>query len=113
MGFMGLIHWVESDSASDFRSDLIGHILETSVKELKNASNEYNTPGAINIALVLEAGVYDSLEDYEFEEYVDTLFKPLVKQLKYYVKYSREHKKEYTRMLKSVEKFCKKKNIKL
>jgi len=59
---MGLSHWVESDGAADFRYDL-QKVLKTNdkkklrnviKKELKDGGNCYNTPGPINMALVME-----------------------------------------------------------
>lgn len=60
MGFMGLSHWSLSDEAADFRSALQkckGN--ETKLKkrikeEVYRTTNEYNTDGFINIALILE-----------------------------------------------------------
>lgn len=56
---MGLSHWGDSDNAADFR-----HVLKEAkgnkaelkkliVKELKDVANEYNTPGFLNVALVI------------------------------------------------------------
>ena len=70
MGFMGLNHWGESDNASGFVYTLEETLAKTAKEplaeqkrmirlkvneELRNEANEYNTPGAINIALVVEA----------------------------------------------------------
>lgn len=60
MGYMGLSHWVESDGAADFRSELQDCPLDKKsirtliMKELKNGGNSYNTSGPVNIALVME-----------------------------------------------------------
>jgi hypothetical protein len=68
MGFMGLSSWIESDEAAGFRFTLqqmfekfgkspaklkLAIRKETS-RELKNMANAYNTPGFVNLALVLE-----------------------------------------------------------
>lgn len=44
-----------SDEASDFCSLVVDDILKKCQKELKNKANEYNTPGYINIALLLKS----------------------------------------------------------
>jgi hypothetical protein len=54
MGFMGLSHWCDSDNAADLRAFLLYNMAETLKKELTEKANEYNTPGFINVALVLE-----------------------------------------------------------
>ena len=60
MGYMGLSHWVESDGAADFRSELQDCPLDKKsiraliMKELKNGGNCYNTSGPVNVALVME-----------------------------------------------------------
>ena len=69
MGFMGLNHWVESDNAADFRYVLIQNMLEECKKEVVHETNEYNTDGCINIALLLEDGTFDFLEEYDFEKF--------------------------------------------
>ncbi len=68
---MGLSHWQESDNASGFvysylecRTDAKRKNLLR--KELKRKSSEFNTPGAINIALAFEAGIVriEELDNY-------------------------------------------------
>lgn len=54
MGYMGLDHWIDSDNASDFRSKVEDVIANVFAKHLDYTSNEYNTPGAVNVALVAE-----------------------------------------------------------
>lgn len=54
MGFMGLDHWCSSDNAADFRGGLLDTMAEALEKELKETANCYNTPGFINVALVME-----------------------------------------------------------
>ena len=44
-----------SDEASDFCSLVCEKIRKECKKELKNKANEYNTPGYINIALLLKS----------------------------------------------------------
>ena len=56
---MGLSHWAESDGAADFRFVLQkakgnkARLEKLIATELKYFANEYNTPGFLNIALVI------------------------------------------------------------
>ena len=68
MGFMGLDSWVESDCAADFRSELVDTLYKQTIDELENKANQYNTPGYINVALLLEDGAYDILDSYELDD---------------------------------------------
>ena len=71
MGFIGLSHWGQSDNAADFKyifekklweivllsSETQHELWDLIDAELIDEANEYNTPGAINIALLVEDGV--------------------------------------------------------
>lgn len=102
MGFMGLNHWVESDNAADFRWKINSTVQKLIEKELKNLDFDYNTPGPINIALLIEGGsiVYGMITAEQTEE-VLTYLKKIKED-------SNDFKSEFTRLLKSVEKFLKK-----
>lgn len=54
MGFMGLNNFRESDNASDFHAAIRLKIRSEVRKELENQGNTYNTPGWLNILLVLK-----------------------------------------------------------
>lgn len=67
MGFFGLNHWIDSDSAAGLHIAVVEEFhrhrarlpLKTRIRrlvdqELKDMANEYNTPGFINLALLLE-----------------------------------------------------------
>lgn len=67
MGFTSIKHWINSDNAAGLHSALTDEFrrrktrlpLKTRVRrlvdqELKDMANEYNTPGFINLALLLE-----------------------------------------------------------
>lgn len=124
MGYTGLEHWNESDRAADFRYTLIKNFTPLINKEIKVEDNAYNTDGCINVALIIESGLFDSLRNYELE---DINFALLVKKLKETIelagpKYKKDwndeenrkyHLTSYKRMLKSVEKFLKEKQIQL
>lgn len=51
---MGLSHWQESDNAADADYVFQKLVNEFVEKELLDKANEYNTPGFVNIALLLE-----------------------------------------------------------
>ena len=69
MGFLSLLHWVDSDNAADFRHILQEQFtefakdpaaLKRAVRgvvshELKDMANDFNTPGFVNLALVMES----------------------------------------------------------
>lgn len=75
---MGISHWVESDNAADFRGNLVAELnydgkgkipVKTRVRnlvstELKTSDNEWNTPGFLNLALVLETEDEKSQSEY-------------------------------------------------
>jgi len=80
MGFLSLLHWVDSDNAAGFR-----HLLQEQFKkfakdpaalkravrgvvsnELKDMANDYNTPGFVNLALVMETE--GDAGDMEYED---------------------------------------------
>jgi hypothetical protein len=68
MGYMGLDCWQASDHAADFYSDIeecgkdVAKAVKMFGKELGNDANCYNTPGPVNIALVVEGGILDSFD---------------------------------------------------
>lgn len=62
MGYMGLNNWQDSDEAADFvfvykDAKTILERRKIIDKELKNLANIFNTPGSVNIALAMEAGI--------------------------------------------------------
>lgn len=59
MGFTGVKHYTESDGAADFQSVLGKNINKMFHAEMKDEANQYNTPGWVNILLVLKS--YPSL----------------------------------------------------
>jgi hypothetical protein len=69
MGYMGLESYVESDNAADFHYLVQKYLLDITktvdvfATEVKYVANCYNTPGPVNIALVVESGVLDKLPD--------------------------------------------------
>lgn len=61
MGFMD-ISIGGSDNASDFCSEVVGNIRKQCTKQLKNKANCYNTPGYINVALLLKSFISEENE---------------------------------------------------
>ena len=117
MGYMGLEKVGESDNASDLR-----YVCELAfIKELniglKDKANFCNTPGFINVALIIESGVLDKFESYVVQEKLE--HKKLIAGLEKLVKDSDKKKKDAwgdegnrvmhhnacKRMLKNVKKF--------
>jgi len=54
MGFMGIKHYNDSDGAADFREKLRNGLGKMFYEELKDEANCYNTPGWLNILLILK-----------------------------------------------------------
>jgi hypothetical protein len=120
MGFFGLNHWGSSDNAADFASQIQDidcswrqtkvrdRIRKFVAKEFKEQGNEYNTPGVLNIALVLDAeGTGDNISATRipiFSKYLDLrtlkkLHKDLIAESK---RWSKEFKPDIIRLAKSV-----------
>jgi hypothetical protein len=54
MGFMGIKHYKESDGAADWREKLRFDVNKLFWDEMKDEANAYNTPGWLNILLILK-----------------------------------------------------------
>jgi hypothetical protein len=54
MGFMGLGNYRQSDNASDFVYLLEKELAKILALQLEKESNQWNTPGYINVALAIE-----------------------------------------------------------
>ena len=54
MGYCGLEKWVDSDEAADVANELTATITKVLKKALKQKSNEFNTSGPENVALLIE-----------------------------------------------------------
>jgi hypothetical protein len=76
MGYMGLDHWVASDTASD----LVANFQAVARKAIKEKQTRYNTSGAVNVALLLEGGVLGP--NFLDEELKDQLLKALAEEIK-------------------------------
>ena len=128
MGYTGLATVCDSDRASDLQYVCRNAYIAALSKGLKdkgntgNTGNTYNTDGIVNVALIIESGELDSFDWYNIDEHLDHA--KLVKGLEEKVLHSSEkykgvwndehnrllHHNAYTRLLKCVEKFIKKKS---
>jgi hypothetical protein len=54
MGYFGLESWACSDGAADDRANMLQCMAESLEKSIKDKGNCYNTPGCVNVALILE-----------------------------------------------------------
>lgn len=114
MGYIGLGHWSDSDSAADFVFTVIETVTKLCKKELKDNGNTYNTNGAVNIALFAE----EFLATHALQEGSD-LYKILITtrdQIKEYLKTVKKqeewrdknmHVIAYQRLIKSLNKIIK------
>lgn len=69
MGYTGLGSWGDSDHAFDMTYEVIEGMCDSLNSQLEEKGNEYNTCGAINVALFVESfmlPIKDELEDMEF-----------------------------------------------
>jgi hypothetical protein len=120
MGYMGLACWQDSDMAADFHSDIeeCGKDAEKAVKmfakELGNDANCYNTPGCVNIALVVEDGILDSFNKKDKKKFIPIISRA-VATLDSMITERKDDKDEnivwhvtaYERMSKSLTKYIK------
>ena len=68
MGYMGLDGWCDSDEAADLRSDMLTAAARVLEKNVNKKTNQYNTDGDINVALILEDdAIFGNMEDSERE----------------------------------------------
>lgn len=108
MGFMGLSHWALSDNAADFRGGLLATMTKMLAKELKETANEYNTPGYINVALIMEdKTIFGTMEEND-RSYFYRVTHDTIKMLTATINsdaWGNEHKKSLKRMKKNLEKW--------
>jgi len=110
MGYMGLSHWCDSDNAADFRSELLSNMANTLKKELKHTDNEYNTPGFLNVALVMEDKTIFGKIDKDYRNYFYNVTHETIKMLKEAIAsddWDASDKKSMKRMKKNLETWIK------
>lgn len=108
---MGISSIAESDNTSDFIADVVGNIMEKMKVQLNETSNEFNTPGYIDVALSLKSLIS---KDNEFHftykeqqgEFWDSLYKKFDDNWKVWESNS-ELNKEYNALFKWVKKMRK------
>lgn len=112
MGFFGLKNIHQSDNASDAFSGLETLVIDYLNKEIEKVSNEWNTPGFINVALILETGVLDSFSNYAIQNHFN--IRNLLKYLEVALSElgDSEFHDDLQRMVTSVKKFGEEKGIK-
>jgi hypothetical protein len=109
MGFMGLSHWSLSDNAFDFRVRLLATMAKSLAKELLEDANCYNTPGYINVALVMEDPLFSKMSEYD-RSYFHGVTHDTIRLLTEALKdddLADEHKVNMKRMKKHLEKWIK------
>jgi hypothetical protein len=77
MGFMGLDNYGESDHAANLADSVVSAVCKELKEGVKLRSNEYNTPGPINVALFAEAFLLSSTAWLSYECVYNTLKKAL------------------------------------
>jgi len=104
---MGLNHWGESDNAAGFFYQISEVVDKLVKKELKNKANCFNTPGVVNVALLIED------EKIDLESLGDDTIKDLIDRLTKIIKLTssetwedesskKEHLDAYKRLLKCI-----------
>lgn len=79
MGYMGLKHWGDSDRAADAYGAMIKQLIDSLNKELNEKGNGYNTCGVVNVALIIEDGLLETvpefyiIEDFHHKKLLDGL----------------------------------------
>ena len=122
MGYMGLNSWHASDGAADDRGNMLQCMAESLEKAVKDKANCYNTPGCVNVALILEdKSVFGKMKE-EDRAYFAPVAKSALKQLLALIETINEdlaepdcdvsvrkngeyHRNSFKRMVKSLTKF--------
>ena len=106
MGFMGLNSVGSSDHAFDSMMSCVDEFAKQLLKEVKETSNEWNTPGWVNTALIIE-----SLKDNHYFQINDDMKKAAQIALKGFESesndWNKDLKKDLKRLKKSLEDFIK------
>lgn len=115
MGYMGQEKLGDSDLAADLYHSAVVPLLKKLSTGLKEKANFCNTPGPVNVALIIESGLLDTIPSYFITDHFD--YDNLVKELQnLIIKASPDKMKEwndelnrcshlmaYQRMLKNVK----------
>ncbi|HAR42839.1 MAG TPA: hypothetical protein DCS07_09465 [Bdellovibrionales bacterium] len=125
MGYENLIDWTGSDASSDLMLQVFDSIRKT-VRSGLNAKigsaknlQEWNTAGAVNIALVIEGGIFDPFPLHWFDKSDFVFFEKVKKEIQKEIKSAqaqkewnsaqekREHLVAFKRMATNVDHFAK------
>jgi hypothetical protein len=115
MGYMGQEHWTDSDLAADLYGTVVEALLKKLTLGLEEDANDINTSGPVNVALIIESGLLDTIPNDFIEEHFK--YDKLIKGLEKLIKESSadkkkqwedegnrlEHHNAYKRMLKNVK----------
>ena len=118
MGYFGLQHYEESDRANGVAIDMMKAVAKVLRQALKEESNEFNTSGPENVAMIFEALICpvsvqnNWAANYEIVNLANKTIKALNRKIKDSEKddwsdvgNKRMHLNAYRRMLKSMKKF--------
>lgn len=112
MGFMDLKSVNGSDKASDLQYVARRGYLQELNCGLREESNCYNTPGWMNVALIIESGDINNYDAYTISTFLDVkLLMKILKTESKNVEGNGDHINDVKRMYKSVKKFLDNKNI--
>ena len=124
MGYSGLTSWGCSDGAADDRGNMLQCMAESLEKSVKDTANCYNTPGCVNVALILEdKTIFGKMEACD-RAYFAPVAREAKRQLEVIIEEINEdlaepdckedqrvnavyHRKNFKRMCESLDKFIK------
>jgi hypothetical protein len=111
MGFTSLKNWQSTDTAADTMIAMVEAAFKEMVKgyERDKHNSEYNTPGAINVCLILESGMFST---YVFSKEQISFLKKIREELVSIIEFKAINKsflKACKRMLKFLDKTLKQK----
>lgn len=95
---MGLNHWAESDSASDFMFVIRQEMNKLIKRELRDQGNEWNTCGADNVALGIKSG------DIGLNMVTQEQYTKILEHLQSSQKANAHLRAEYAALIKAVKK---------
>lgn len=112
MGFMGLGSIAQSDEASDMAWSVVGDMAKKLEIASKKRTNEYNTPGYINVALFFQE-IIVPLNSYHFKdnELLQKIAKEIIKDIQMDIddrSFSEDHRKDLIKLRTNLKTFLKK-----
>lgn len=120
MGYMGLSSVYDSDNAADDFAGVIQSMADEMEKCLKVKTNEYNTDGIINVALMFEQPLLKAVPTYVRQDYFGDISKKVIrgleKKIMILTKLDKKYKKDrnimfhlssFKRLLRSAKNYVK------